>query len=198
MADDQFLGLFDSDPDEAVRKYELLRSKLVFYFQHHLATDAEDLAQEVFLRIEAKQFAGKSYEDIVRLSFGFARNVASENRRRQRRFEALPETSDRDERTASKDKTAEESLIMAERENVVRTCLQSLPPDDRDLLVSWYLDEKAAHKEYAERLNVTANALRIRIHRILRRVQDCAQAGQRTSSGSNHGLKRSVSQRHSY
>jgi RNA polymerase sigma factor (sigma-70 family) len=195
MADDHFLHLFDPDPEEAVRKCELLRSKLIFYFQHHLMTDAEDLAQEVLLRIESKQLTHiESYEDLVRFSFGFARHVASESRRRASRFEALPENPDRDGRTAAKDRSAEESLIIAERENLARVCLQSLAPDDRDLLVSWYLDDNTVHKECAQRLNMTANALRIRIHRLLRRVQDCVQK----TSGSNHSLKRSVSQRHRY
>ena len=176
MAGDHFLALFDQDPQEAARKCELLRRKLMFYFQHHLVPDPEDQAQEVLLRLETKGptvLAG--YDDLVRLSFGFARYVASEGRRGSGRFAELPENLDRDVRVSAKEKNPEERILESERVGLVRACLLTLSSEDRQLFLSWYLEEKTVHKEYAERLHLSANGLRIRIHRLLRRVQDCVE-----------------------
>jgi RNA polymerase sigma factor (sigma-70 family) len=174
MAGDQFLALFDPDPREAVRKCEALRRRLVFYFQHHLVPEPEDEAQEVLLRLETKDLIDLGgYDDLVRLSFGFARNVAAESRRRSGRFEELPEDLDRDIRVSTKGKSPEERVLDKEREDLVRACLLTLSSEDRQFFLSWYLEEKTAHKEHAERLQVSANGLRIRIHRLLRQVQDC-------------------------
>jgi DNA-directed RNA polymerase specialized sigma24 family protein len=184
MAGAQFLTLFDRDPDEAARKCEALRRKLVFYFQHHLSRDPEDDAQEVLLRLEQKSLADLGgYDDLVRLSFGFARNVAAEHRRRSGRFEELPEDLDREIRISTKEKSPEDYVLDKEREDMVRACLLTLSSEDRQLFLSWYLEEKTDHKGHADRLQVSANGLRIRIHRLLRRVQDCVAKRSRKQKG---------------
>src|ERR1017187_2741684 len=79
---DSFLNRFDSDPREAERKCHDLWRRLVFYFQHHLVRGPEDCAQDVFYRIlKNLPESAASYEDVVRFSFGVARNIAKERGR---------------------------------------------------------------------------------------------------------------------
>jgi RNA polymerase sigma-70 factor, ECF subfamily len=60
-------------------------------------------------------------------------------------------------------------LIDEERRGVVRQALQSLPAEDRDLLEQLYaLDTDP--QELAQRLGITPGALRVRKHRILKRL----------------------------
>jgi DNA-directed RNA polymerase specialized sigma24 family protein len=70
-----------------------------------------------------------------------------------------------------------------EDEERVRTCFEKcmaeLPPTDRDLVLSYYQQEKQAkidhRKDLARRLGLGMNALRIRACRIRSGLQECVE-----------------------
>jgi DNA-directed RNA polymerase specialized sigma24 family protein len=56
-------------------------------------------------------------------------------------------------------------------------CLESLPPQNRYLIVNFYEEEKRAkielRQDLADRLQISINALRIRAHRIRVSLEEC-------------------------
>lgn len=62
-------------------------------------------------------------------------------------------------------------LIDDERRKVVRGALNSLPADERYLLEQLYVQD-ADPQQLAERLGITPGALRVRKHRILKRLSE--------------------------
>ena len=174
---------FGPDPRKVDHECALLRRRLILYFQHHQTSDAEDRAHEVWSRLMEKLSepatgsAPLTADDVIRLSFGIAGYVAMEDWRKKRkdaRTEELPpDNADRDVRIVTQGPDPEERLLAQEEWRLVQGCLQTLEAADRELLLSWYLEEKKTHKVLASRLGINANALRIRIHRILERVREC-------------------------
>jgi DNA-directed RNA polymerase specialized sigma24 family protein len=58
-------------------------------------------------------------------------------------------------------------------------CLEELPPDNKQLIMEYYQEEKRTkidlRKQLAEQLNIPMNALRIRAHRIRKSLEECIQ-----------------------
>jgi DNA-directed RNA polymerase specialized sigma24 family protein len=58
-------------------------------------------------------------------------------------------------------------------------CMQALTPNNRELMLQYYQEEKQAkidhRKELAIHLGIALNALRIRAHRIRASLQECVQ-----------------------
>ena len=56
-------------------------------------------------------------------------------------------------------------------------CLRCLPPQDKDIILTYYQDEglaKIRHRSMvARQLKISSNALRLRIHRITLRLREC-------------------------
>jgi RNA polymerase sigma-70 factor (ECF subfamily) len=63
------------------------------------------------------------------------------------------------------------ALISDERRLAVRAALERLEPADRDLLLALYYNQEDT-AGLAQRLGITAGALRVRKHRILRRLAE--------------------------
>jgi len=90
MKTDSPHSFFDADRRKAEQSWDLLKRNLIFRFQHHLSWEAEDLAQEVIVRVlqkvpELKKISEKELtaDDVIQFSFGVARNVALEAPRSQ-------------------------------------------------------------------------------------------------------------------
>jgi RNA polymerase sigma factor (sigma-70 family) len=166
---ESFLSRFDPDPRAAERKCEDLWRRLVFYFQHHLVRSPEDRAQDVFYRIlNNLPESATSYEDVVKFSFGVARNVVFEAGRELAPAEPPAEV-------AAGDPDPEEMTSAKQRAEKIQECLQSLSASDQELIEDWYLEGRKRHSEVAERLSLTPNALRLRVFRIKNRFEECLQ-----------------------
>jgi DNA-directed RNA polymerase specialized sigma24 family protein len=75
---------------------------------------------------------------------------------------------------------APEEVEEIEREYAcLEHCLQRLTPENRELVLQYYEDEKRAkidhRKKLAEKLGIALNALRIRAHRIRLVLEQCVQ-----------------------
>jgi RNA polymerase sigma factor (sigma-70 family) len=182
---DSFLRLMDPDPRKAEQACNRLRERLVFRFQHNLSPEAEDLAQETLLRVlEKVQDMGRTVEngftanDLIQFTFGVARNVAKEAPRRRKwsaGSEGLPEGLESGQGLSSRDPDPESSFLAKEPWDLVHGCLLTLPASSRELVSSWFLDEKTHHKDIAQRLGISPNGLRIRVFRGLESVRKCVR-----------------------
>src|SRR5438132_6489695 len=75
---DRFLDSLDADRERAGEKYELLRLKLIKFFEWHDALEPEELADETVNRVARKIYEGEVIENLNAYIFGAARQLASE------------------------------------------------------------------------------------------------------------------------
>lgn len=168
---EKFLASLDPDRDEAGRKYELLRSKLISYFDWRNCPFPEDHADEAFTRVIRKLEAGDELRDASTYVFGIARMMLLEIARHKEKDRAalsqLPTTIQIDT----------ESDEMQSRIECLRQCLSTLPQKSRELITQYYEDDGSAkikrRKELAASLGMQLNALRIRACRVREKLEQC-------------------------
>src|SRR5579863_7710552 len=78
---ESLLRLFDQDRDWAGEKYELLRRKLIKFFEWNSCFPSEDLADETFNRLGQK-IGKEEIRDVVGFAWGIAKNVRREARKK--------------------------------------------------------------------------------------------------------------------
>jgi RNA polymerase sigma factor (sigma-70 family) len=166
---DALLAWLDPNRDAAAQKYESIRTRLIKIFSCRGCLEAEDLADETINRVTSKladiqaSFTG----DPARYFYAVAKKILLEYSRR-RPAPSLPEpTIDFEEFDAE-----------SEYECLDR-CIGKLTPENRDLVLSYYQEEKHAkiahRKQLAASLGIAVNALRIRAHRIRTELEQCVK-----------------------
>jgi DNA-directed RNA polymerase specialized sigma24 family protein len=170
---ERLLACFDDDREKAAEKYLLLRQKLVSFFRWRGAAFPDDCADRT-LNVAARKLAeGQDVRDLASYCGGIARMVLLEARREEERERAALEELAASVRTPRGD---EEDTRMA----VFNTCLDELPPDHRELILSYYRSEQSdrivARQRLAARLGIPLNALRIRAFRIRSRLEASVNA----------------------
>lgn len=164
---DQLLDWLDSDREVAGRRYEGIRSRLMKLFVCRGCAESEDLADECINRVAKKlpQIINTYEGDPALYFYGVARHIYQEYYRRQTVAPPAPPPKPDDE--------SEEAYDCLSR------CLEDLSPDNRQLILEYYQEEKKAkidhRKEMASRLGVAVNALRIKACRIRAALQECMQ-----------------------
>jgi DNA-directed RNA polymerase specialized sigma24 family protein len=175
---DLLLARLDADRQQAGLKYELLRRKLVKFFEWRGAAFCEDLADDTINRVARNLEAGEEIRDLPAYCAGTARLVFLESLRSRRNEAAVEELPD---------PTTVLNSEMGARMDCLERCLQKLPPEEADLIMQYYQSEKpnriAARGELATRLGIPLNALRIRTHRIRARLEDCVEQCMKKVSG---------------
>jgi len=160
-AEDRFLLLLDPDPGTAEEKYLALYTKLVKYFEWRGAGNADDLAQETLERGFARIAAGTEVyaDDPASYFFGIAKNVLREHWKKR----VIDHAGDLDtlESPVRGAAGVDNGILLSQ-------CLAMLDPTDRDLFVRYHSGERDVLRN---ELNVDANNLRVRIHRILERLR---------------------------
>ena len=175
------LTRLDPDRDEAARRYELLRSKLIRLFEWRGSAIAEELADETLDRVASKLWAGVEIEaaDPYRYVCGVAYRVFQEQVRKNAQLRELQREYQR--HAARKQLMALDADQDAEdrRMSCMIRCLEELPTGDRQLILRYHEGEKSARirnrSTLAQELRLPINALRIRVHRIRRRVEQCTR-----------------------
>ncbi len=167
---EMFLTWLDSDRDEAACKYNTIKIRLVQLFVSRGCIDAEALGDEVLNRVMVRVLeVREKYSDPLRCCVGFVEFVYQEYRRdelKQQKTNPPPEPPDKEE------------LERREREDECLTqCLGELPQRDRDLVVRYFQGEKrvkiSGRQKLAAEWTLTSNALRIKAHRLRKRVLLC-------------------------
>lgn len=164
-----FMAGLDEDPERAGERYEILRRKLMKFFEWRGSTNADELADETINRLVRKVEEGEDIRNLFAYSSGMARLVWLEALKRQERARGAIE-----ELHAASQYSAETG---SQRIECFELCLEGLPPENRALILDYYRAEKSSkiklRKQLAEKLGTPINALRIRAHRIRLQLERC-------------------------
>jgi DNA-directed RNA polymerase specialized sigma24 family protein len=165
------LKVLGPDRETAAERYETIRRKLIRLFEWRGCAFPEDLADETINRAARRFAEGVEVRSADPYGYfcGIAHLLYKESMRRHSREHLALESGDWLAVPAAEEAEPDQRL------EVLRDCLQALPDDQRRLVLQYHQDEDHIHsrKEMAENLGLPMNALRIRVHRIRRRLEDC-------------------------
>jgi len=164
---DSLLAWLDADRDQAGKKYEYIRQRLIKIFTCRGRSDAEELADETINRVTLK--AHKIVEEYVGdpalYFYGVAQKVYLESLRKRPPAVVPPPVVKSDE--------------IEQEYECLESCMEQLLPSNRQLVLDYYQSDKRAkidhRKEMAQKMGIAQNALRIRAHRIRLSLQQCVQ-----------------------
>jgi RNA polymerase sigma factor (sigma-70 family) len=173
---DEILGWLNPDRDVAGSIYVQLRNDLAKIFTWNRCSDPEGLTDEVFDRVAKKvhdlrhSFVG----DPKLFFYGVARNLIKEIPKKVKSQVSLQGTE-----PASNPRSEAEQETVVMREDCLRSCLQKLAEDKRELILAYYAKEKQAkidHRtEMAQRLGISVETLRVKAYRIRGTLEHCIE-----------------------
>ena len=166
------LSMLHSDREKAGEVYEGIRRRLVRLFEWRGCSRSEELADETFNRVARKSTEGLKIErkDPYAYFCGVAHHVFQEVVRREAREQTARESGD----WISSDPAEDQSDYRLDH---LRACLDTLETDQRRLLLRYHQEDQRikSRKILCDELGIPMNALRIRVHRLRRRVETCVQ-----------------------
>ncbi|MFL6290706.1 MAG: RNA polymerase sigma factor [Thermoanaerobaculia bacterium] len=166
------LAMLHTDREIAGQRYEEIRRRLVRLFEWRGCAHSEELADETFNRVARKSAEGLALQrsDPYAYFCGVAHHVFQEVVRREARQHKALESSDW---TASDPAEDEPDY----RLDHLRACLQTLEAEQRRLLLRYHQEDQRirSRKDLCDELGIPMNALRIRVHRLRRKVEACVQ-----------------------
>jgi DNA-directed RNA polymerase specialized sigma24 family protein len=170
---DKLLVAFDVDRETAGRKYLEIRNNLTRFFEWRGCSFPEDHADETINRMAKRVFEGEAILNHSGYAMGVARLLLLEiNKGRQREQSAFAEIGAAPDVYVPEDD--DESRL-----NCLRSCLQTLSPDNRELILQYYQGEKGEkienRKKLLDRLGIPVNTLRMRALRLRERLQTCVE-----------------------
>ena len=178
---DLLLASLDADRELAAHKYELIRAKLLKYFECRGCPSPEDLADDTINRVARRLYEGRQIWTAEPASYfyGVARNVLREYwvspEREFTTLESLPSPVHPYTGALRQQEVEREQSRVECRLDWLVACLSQLPAESRELILDYYQGERAERirhrKQMAERLGIPQNALRIRVHRIRERLE---------------------------
>ncbi len=164
---DALLAWLDPNRDEAGRKYEDIRLRLIKLFVCRGCFDPENLADETINRVTFKlaEIKDSFVGEHAKYFFGVANKVRLEHFKKKPR-PVLPPPP-----------VVEENELEF---NCLERCIeQRLTSDNRDLVLKYYEEAKSAKIEHrkilANQLGIGLNALRIRAYRIRTALEECVK-----------------------
>lgn len=168
---DRLLVCLDTDRERAGTKYEVVRAKLVKFFEWRDSAAPDDHADETINRVARKLDEGETVRDLNSYFYGVARILLMEMRKGREKEQAALDQLPSPVQTVEECDEPEPQLACFEM------CLGSLPADSREFITEYYQEEKRAkidrRKKLAERLGIPPNALRIRAHRVRVKLEQC-------------------------
>ena len=168
------LRSLDPDRERAGARYEEIRRRLIRFFEWRGCEHSEELADETINRV-ARQLAGGLVLHAAPYAYfcGVARLVSLEEMRRDARENKALEAS----------WPAEPTVLTVldddpdPRLKHLRHCLQTLDADHQRLVLRYHQEERRIQdrKRLCRELGIEMNALRIRVHRLRRKIETCIQ-----------------------
>jgi DNA-directed RNA polymerase specialized sigma24 family protein len=169
---ESLLSMLDPDREKAGELYEGIRRRLVRLFEWRGCAHAEDLADETFNRVARKSAEGLILQrsDPYAYFCGVAHHVFQEVVRREAREHRALESDDRKSSNAPEDEPDA-------RLDHLRDCLRTLDAEQCSLLLRYHQDDQRirSRKDLCDELGIPMNALRIRVHRLRKKVEACVQ-----------------------
>jgi hypothetical protein len=162
----KLLRWLDSDSEEAARKYEEIRQRLIKIFIYRGCTTAEELADETIDRVSRKidDLTANFVGDKRLYFYGVAQNIYREYLREQSR----PTPT-----LLTQNATDDEEY----RSQCLENCLQELPAEDHQLILEYYREEKQSRIKHRKLLTqqMRPNTLRKKTQRIRERLKRCIE-----------------------
>jgi DNA-directed RNA polymerase specialized sigma24 family protein len=147
------------DPADFDRLYEVLRPKLVRFFDHRGCLDPYDLADETVVRLVAAM-ARREIRDFNGFAFGVARHVYFDWLEQKGKANLQTDTT-----PAPPPRNTSQRAICLQR------CLRLWPAQKRELIEAYFVDGNRI--DLAKRSGLGANALRIRIFHLKQKLRTC-------------------------
>lgn len=132
--------------------------------------DAEDIAQETFLRVYANLH---TYDENYKFStwiYRIATNLCIDRGRKKRPDFSLDEEVETGEgldwysRLSSRDRTPEEKVVTQELQETVQDALSQLQPEYRSIMILRYIEDLSL-QEISEIVKLPVTTIKTRIHR---------------------------------
>jgi DNA-directed RNA polymerase specialized sigma24 family protein len=166
----QLLACLDDDVEVAGEKYEVIRRKLVKFFDWRGAHFPEECADETIDRVIRKLESGEAILDIPTYCAGIARLVFLETlKKADRRQVSLDDLGSIAAPSLQPEANAQQTCF--------ERCLSGLPIESRRLILQYYQDERRRkinnRQALADSLGIPLNALRSRVQRIRDRLEQC-------------------------
>lgn len=169
---DGLLASLGPDRDSAAERYLHIRRNLVRFFEWRGAATPEDYADETINRCARKLGEGEPIRDLASFSIGVARMLLRESARERTKqampLEEIPEPSV----LPSEPWDSEDARVAC-----LRQCLAQLSLQNRDLILSYYQDDKSEkirhRKGLTQLFGIPSNTLRMRALRIRQKLQLC-------------------------
>lgn len=163
--------LCPDDPDEAGRRYLRLHQKLVGYFQFRGIADPIAAADEALDRASRRIAEGAEIPDIDKFCLGIARFIIKEGWRLNNR-ESAAFLQFLEQHNHEGDEI--------DRFSLMKSCFEQLPQNDRELLILYCAAPSGRARaryrvELAGRMNRTVTAMRVRVTRVRRGLDECVK-----------------------
>jgi RNA polymerase sigma-70 factor (ECF subfamily) len=132
--------------------------------------DAQDVVHDSFLRAH-RYFASFQGIDGRAWLLGIVRNTCMTrlNKRSPEPLTALTETRERSEHVGD---DPEAALLLKENIASLRTCIEALPPEYREVVIMRELEE-LSYKEIAEAASIAIGTVMSRLNRARKRLENC-------------------------
>ncbi len=174
-----FNGLLEylsPDADEAARKYEEIRERLIKFFHFRGCSDPEALTDETFNRMTVKLPSARFAEgfDFSYYFYSFAANIYHEDLRNRKRVVSIEEDTEHliIEKGSPDENHSRASMCL-------ELCLLEHPPKERRLLLEYYSFGKSEHaaqrKRMAAEQNISEQKLYATISRVRKVLRDCVK-----------------------
>ncbi len=175
------LSRLDADDEKAWAEYDLIRRKLLKFFECHRCWPAEEYADEVLDRIAIRSDI-REIRDIASFAIGVARNLRLEDRKRTQRMvyiDCIPEGVDGVTDHHDLQNDIIDGMDKETRRQCLKKCLTQFRVRDRDLILDYYSAEGVKDYEHrralAERMRLKMDALRVRMNRAREKLEQCVQ-----------------------
>jgi DNA-directed RNA polymerase specialized sigma24 family protein len=167
---DKLLSRLAHEREEAGEKYELLRLKLTQYFTVRGCRSAEELTDITLVRVAQKMAGDTEIINLQAYCHGVARLVWLE-------YLKSPENNHLPLEDLPIPFFPPEDPEMDQRQKCFDQCLLALPRAEKDLILEYWQQgnqsKQRLRRQIAARLQLSCVALRIRIHRIRVRLEEC-------------------------
>jgi RNA polymerase sigma factor (sigma-70 family) len=159
------LKRLDPDPSAAAREYDVVRRKLTGFFERRGCRAADTLADETIDRVARRLGEGEVVHYFDAYMYSVARFVLLEWRRREER--------EQEARSRAMPTSGDDPELAEARARCLERCIDELPGDQKDLIVSYHKVRLEARKDLAAQLGLTYTTLKTRAHRIRLRLMEC-------------------------
>jgi RNA polymerase sigma factor (sigma-70 family) len=168
---DLLLSHMDEDRECAGEKYTRIWRELVSLFRRRGCYDAEELADETLNRVARKIAEGERPSNLTAYCYGVAKNVSRQYLKKSEVRNVSVDELPPERRAPISDDETEKLYSCLER------CLAKLPDKDAQLLLDyWGVNRRSkleTRKYLAESSSITTTALRIRVHRLRKKLKQC-------------------------